>query len=136
MMNIYPYESDAHLEMLQDWMILRGMEVPSEKDLPEVGCVAEVNGLILGAGFNRSAEGGYVILDSFVTDPRAPAQDRNSAMDAMIQHLTALAKQHGATRMIAFSVDVHSMERVIRHGFHIHPHVFSIKNISGESCLS
>lgn len=114
MISIEPYDI-KYLQDIDSWLHKREMKVPLN-DIPKIGFVALLKGTPIAAGFLRQCEGGHGILDSFVTDPEAPANDRHIAMDMLTNQLVTSARDIDLTQLICFTIDENTLLRAQRHG--------------------
>ncbi len=120
---IFPFDKSRHSHDLSTAMKYRRMESPADKisALPELGLVAYWDGEFTAAGFIRKVEGGYGMIDSYVTDPRIKDVVRNDVLNALTIQLLDLARANGITNLIMFSVDEKTIIRSYRHGFKKRP---------------
>lgn len=125
------FRPDVHLLYVNRWLKARGLPETTGLDLPDLGILASTH-MPIAAGFIRTAEGGYGILDSFVTDPEALPSDRDQCLDAVVKALLDVAPSLKISRMLAFSADKNTMSRAKKFGFTIQPHVFSTLSLGQE----
>lgn len=119
------------LPMLASW--LKGRDLPTDflDTLPAVGYVVHTsNSLGVAAGFIRQVEGGYGMLDGYLTNPDVPPEIRHEALDALTAALLEEAKQLGISQLFAFSVDKNTIVRSQRHGFQQLGHVVIAAKLS------
>jgi len=107
--------------LLKSWLSARDQDTGTD-ELPEIGYLAMCDNLPVAAGFVRRCEGGYGILDSFVTNPDAPSEIRNEALDLLASRLIEVAKNSNIKKLLASSLDKNTIERSIRFGFKALPH--------------
>lgn len=122
-MEIVSYNRDTHLIWLAHTLVKHGMSTMLTLDMPKVGFVCLYENLPICAGFLRKVEGNYMILDSLITDPDAHPAIRNQAIDAVVQELINKAKDMGVKKLMANTVDAHTLERSKKHGFKPLEHV-------------
>lgn len=109
------------------WHILqvlkrREMQLSLAEELPEVGFVVYEEDHFIAAGFLRKCEGGYGMMDSYITDPKMPAPWRNQALEMITKRLVKKSKALKMKHVIGFCVDVNTILRSLRHGFVLTEH--------------
>ena len=99
---------------INKWLAKQGHPCVDSSDIPKQSYT------IPGVAFCavRAVEGGIGILDSVVTNPHVSSQKRNEALDALFRHVLTLPFK----AVIGFSIDKHTQERAIRHGFAASPY--------------
>ncbi len=85
--------------------------------MPENGVIAFENDRPVAAAFLRKCEGPFAIMDSLITDPDAPGQVRNDAIDSMVQALVALGEDLCLKAIICSTSNESVIARAKRHGF-------------------
>lgn len=108
-----------HFTLINEWLAARGLESVPASEIPKDGVMIYGRAGFVAGGFLRQCEGGIALVDSYITNPAADADTRNAALDRMTGELLKLAKDHGYTRIIAYSADSHTIERAVRHGFSV-----------------
>lgn len=108
----------------------RALPLCEPDQLPRMGWVAFWGDSRLGALFLRECEGNFVIFDSLVTDPNQPGVLRDLANDALIARAVDECYWLDLTRIIAFSLDKNTLERVKKHGFIHQPHTLVSLDLS------
>jgi len=109
---------------------LNNMSEALVNDIPALGFIIESDyGFVITAGYIRTVEGHYGILDSYITNPEVPGNIRNMALDLLTGALIELAKSY-ELKLIAFSEHKSIHERALRHGFKELPMFFSVLNCS------
>lgn len=132
-MRIFCYNPEEHKNIIATWLKDRGMDSGMVADLPEIGYVAYMLHIPIAAGFLRKVEGNFALLDSLITDPVAPANVRDKAIDLVVNDLIGRAKIEKMSKLIAFSVDKNTILRSSKHGFVGLPHsVISLSLKEGE----
>ncbi len=116
-MEVVPYNSALHNYCITSWLAHRNLRTEAAHELPEVGYVAMDKGRPIVAGFIRRVEGGWGMLDSLVTDPLAPAEIRDKAIDILVCRLFKEAKYLKIKQFLAFSRDDNTLVRSLKHGF-------------------
>jgi hypothetical protein len=110
----------------------RNLPKECEDDLPFVGFIAfsENEGFELSeaiaAGFLRSLEGGYGVLDSYISDPSYSALYRHDAFCKINRQLIDIGKQMGMKKILAFSLEASLIDRVCQDGFIRVPYDFAV----------
>lgn len=130
-MHIRPY-TKYYSGVLCSWLAARDMDTMLIHDLPKIGYVAVKDGNIVAAGFLRQCEGAHGILDSFITDPTAPSEDRDNAMDLLVNRLINHSKKAGLKQLLGFSVDSFTLSRVKRFGMIATPFTTLVLPLKGE----
>lgn len=113
---ISQYSRGEHGEALAQWLNARGMDTESE-DLPAIGFVAYTRHSPCAMAFLRKVEGGYAILDGFVSNPECSPSERNDALDRVTEALTDEADRLGIKMLLAWSKDRNTLLRSYNHGF-------------------
>lgn len=98
--------------------------------MPSLGWIAFWGDTKIAALFLRRCEGNVAIFDSLVTDPLQPGVLRDLANDALIAQAVEEAYELNLTRIIAFSLDKNTLERVKKHGFIHQPHTLVSLDLS------
>jgi len=102
--------------VLCSWLEVRGLDTGLIQDLPKLGYVIINDKNLVAAGFLRQCEGGHGILDSFITDPTAPAEERDNAMNLLFKSLIEQGKKLGLRQLMGFTVDAFTLSRAKRFG--------------------
>ncbi len=113
---ITQYAPEEHAKDLCQWLKARGMESDGE-DTPALGFVAYTRHSPCAMAFLRQVEGGYAILDGFVSNPECSPSERNDALDRVTEALTDEADRLGVKMLIAWSKDRNTLTRSLNHGF-------------------
>lgn len=121
-MEIKKYYRPLHEGHLRAWLRLRDLSADYLDTLPEIGCVAFEKDIGIGAGFLRQMEGGMAMFDNLITNPQAPSDLRNRALDWILEEMVKVAKFYRMTSIIGLTKDARTLERSIRHGFRVVPH--------------
>jgi hypothetical protein len=117
-MELHPYSRQLDRKHLHAWLTAREMDGDTLlSQLPAQGFVAWQEGRPVAAGFLRRCEGGMGMLDSFVSDPNAPAADRHEALELLTQRVMKAAEDAGLSGLLATSQDENTIARAIRNGF-------------------
>lgn len=119
------YVKARHEAKAAGFLVRRHMDPTLADNLPSIGYI--VPGVAMG--FLRKIEGGQGLLDSFITNPRAPAELRNQALDIITQKLLDKAQKLNINQILAFSVDENTIMRGQRFGFITCPHAVIALNL-------
>lgn len=126
-MLIMPYNPQKHKGSLQTILFQNKMNVGLVDTLPAFGLVAEHQGDVMACGFARHIEGGYVMFDSYMTDPRAKGYHRNRALDLIAAKLIKLSKDN--VTLLCITTESTIANRAQKHGFIETTHKVLIKPI-------
>jgi hypothetical protein len=111
------FDRAFHMEDVSNWLKVR--ELPYDvDDLPRLGVI--VPGVAVG--FLRRCEGSQGILDNYLTNPNAPAQERDEALSLITKTLISVAKSQGVKHLLAYTRDKNTEMRAKRFGFQSPPH--------------
>lgn len=109
-------------------LISRNMSTDLVYDLPKVGIIALTeDNMPIAAGFLRKIEGGYGMLDSYITLESIPSKIRNEALDFITMRLIDTAEDLNIYKLIAFSEHESIHNRALAHGFGNMPMHFCVK---------
>jgi hypothetical protein len=114
-MRLVPFNLE-YMKHIQGWITIRELQIDLNT-LPRFGLIALDRGTPIAAGFIREVEGGYGMIDSFITDPKASKELRNEALDRITEKLIKIAKHNKVNQLIAYSLDKNTLMRGISHGF-------------------
>lgn len=98
----------------------RDMHNPNQhiENLPSYGLMVYSNDVPVAAGFLKMIEGGNsAILDSLITNGDLPAEQRDLALDLLVENILIDAKRLGIKHLLAFSSDKNTLVRATRFGF-------------------
>lgn len=99
-------------ELLSSRNLLRAIA-----DLPKVGFIALKNDHAIGAIFLRHIEGNFGLIDGLITHPLESSSDRNLAISKVVDSVIDHAKNEGLTSMLAYSLDIGTLERSKSYNF-------------------
>lgn len=100
------------LSEINSWYEARGLP-PMERSLvPSVGYIMPE----VGAGFLISTDTSLGILEHFITNPKANAKDRHTAMDMIAGALIKAGKKAGLNNFIAITKHPFIMKLCDKHG--------------------
>lgn len=123
MAHIEKYEAAKHNEHIQLWLKHHKMKSTFVDMLPENGWVGFDNyGAPTSAGFLRKCEGNFGILDSLITNPKAPGYARHVCIDMVVTEILNYARSQGILQIMATSKFEDTLERATSHGFVRLPH--------------
>lgn len=118
MIYIERFNGHYHDRHISKWLKYRSIYKSSlVSELPALGYIAYEDELPVAAGFLRLCEGGFGMIDSLITDPTAPGELRNEALDKITHCILQYAKSNNINNIIAFSRDNNTLTRSLKHGF-------------------
>ena len=90
----------SDLESVNEWLAARKLPQISCDDVGAIGFIVEG----VGAGFLLRTDAKKIaMLDSFVTNPKAPLRARHKAVSALIERICREAKERGISRVCGFT---------------------------------
>jgi hypothetical protein len=116
---------DNTIDTVRMWLEFRGLDTVWADYLPKNGYVVSDEHGPIAIGYIRMMEGNYGCLDSYITDPIAPSQLRDKALDLLTIKLVELAKSLEIKILLAFSQDTFTILRSERLGFKRLPNVLT-----------
>lgn len=127
------YDYQKHAKFIEQWLTARDLLVGTNvRDLPEIGIVITLDHPI-AAGFIRKVEGGYGLIDGYITDPSASPLDRHNALELLTTSLIEKAQELKFKGLLAFTKDNHTLLRSLSHGFsETHSYLVGL-NLSGDN---
>ena len=120
-MEVIVFNRENHLELVSKWLKVRGINELLAQEVPQFGYICFNNHEAICAGFLRKVEGGYMFMDSLITNPIAEPELRNKAIDLVVTELIESAKDLQVTKILAYSTDINTLERSKKHGFRAYP---------------
>jgi hypothetical protein len=120
-MDVIAFNRKNHLELVSEWLKARGMNELLAQEVPQFGYICFNDHDAICAGFLRKVEGGYMFMDSLITNPLASPHLRDKAIDIVVTELIESAKDLGITKILANSTDSNTLERSKKHGFRALP---------------
>lgn len=120
-MDVIAFNRDNHLELVSEWLKARGMNEMLAQEVPQFGFICFNEHEPICAGFLRKVEGGYMFMDSLITNPIAAPHLRNKAINLVVTELIELAKDLKITKILAYSTDSNTLERSKKYGFRALP---------------
>lgn len=121
-MKVIKYSNSKHFNALINILQERNCYLPTKEEMPKTGYVAIEGASLIAAAFIRRVEGGHGQLDGLTTNPKAPSELRHEAIDRVVQSCINRAKELNIRNIVAFTQDVMTKERSLRHGFVKLPH--------------
>lgn len=109
--------TEADHSMLSEWWKDHGWPTIPLSFLPKLGIVVYVNFIPCAIGFLYTTNSDIAIMEWIVTNKKASAFDRSSALDTLIEELTHRAKEAGFKAVMTFLRHPRLMDRVAGHGF-------------------
>lgn len=106
-------ESDK--EQINNWFYLRKLNNLPLINLPQIGYIVPD----VAAGFLIKTDFNFCILEPFFSNPEAPKEVRDEALDQIIIKLTEYAKNNKFSALYGFSTSVPMIKRGLKHGFTI-----------------
>jgi hypothetical protein len=91
------FNFDRDYGIIKAWWELHGSSVPKREHLPTTGIVIEVSGKPVSAGFLYRTDSRICVFEFVVVDPEASREDRDIALDLLIEAAMYWAKQEGYT---------------------------------------
>ena len=107
-----PFDPEQHMSAVASWAAARGVEL-REDILPPTGFVSDD----AAAGWLYLTDSGLGLVESFVTNPDAPAKARARAVVEVGEALIAQAKHLGLTRLVITTGHRAMGREAMRHGF-------------------
>lgn len=132
-METIPYNPELHKSYIRNWLEIRGLRISMIEELPKTGYITSGALGPIAAGFIRMVEGGFGILDSLITNPQATPQDRDAAIDLVVENLILKAKELKLSALIATTSDNHTLLRSSKHGFVQLPHTAICLDLSPQA---
>lgn len=103
----------SDLDEINTWYAARGAPSIPLSTLPEVGEIEPG----VAAGFLYQTDSTLALVEGYVSNPEAPSDARNAALDGITAALIADAKALGVQQVVALCTDKGIEERAQRHGF-------------------
>lgn len=88
-------------------------------DLPKVGFIAYDSATIMAFGFLRMLEGGYVMIDTMVSNGDLSSDIRHLALSKLVDRLILKSKELGLKAIISHTSDVGVINRAEAIGFKV-----------------
>ena len=111
-MSVRRYTSEDYTTLCT-WFHERNMIPVQESFLPKVGFV--VPGLAMG--FLVQTDAGFCIIEPFISNKSSSNEDRDMALNVIVEVLTATAKQMGYKGIFGFSTSLPMIRRVLKQGY-------------------
>lgn len=111
------FNDELHMGLLISWLKARDMSMEMTKNLPSVGFVIFESHRPIAIGFLRQVEGHVGICEGLCTNPEIEPSTRDTAADIMVERLIEAGRELKFTTLMAWTIDKHTLERSLRHGF-------------------
>jgi len=111
-MSIRRYTPEDYKE-LTSWYTKRNMVLVQEYHLAKIGFIVEG----VAAGFLIQTDANMGILEPFIANPEASKEDRDTALDMIIEALVHTAQELGYMSVFGFGKSLPMIRRSARHGF-------------------
>lgn len=132
-MIVRAYSPIQDLDQIKSWLADWNMSSELIEQLPEIGFVARDQEGSIAAGFLRRVEGGLVLLDSLIANPKASGKRRSYALDRVVEALLEKAREFKWMKVLAFTKERAILKRSVKHGFQVLNHVvIGIEMSKGE----
>ena len=124
-MILVPYRFGSHHHHTARKILkIRHMNESLANDLPEITFIvfdteAEIEPIAMGA--LRFVEGGYGMLDGFITDPTYSSDERNEALDLILKALMREAMKLKMKKVFAYTAEESLILRAYHEGFGYNP---------------
>lgn len=129
------FDKRTDVRFINEWLKERNLAEVNGQDLPHIGFIAFGAYGAIAAGFLRQCEGDIAILDSLVTNPGQKGELRHSAIDAIVDKISMVAKEMKLKSLVAYSVDASTLERSKKHGFVPLPLTVISKDLSPKALV-
>lgn len=106
-----PFNASTDLERVQGWAAARGVDL-RPYDLPRTGFVTDA-----AAGWLYRTDSGVAFLETFITNPAAPARERHRDIDEIGLALIETARLLGAKRLVSMTTHRSIGRMMVRRGF-------------------
>lgn len=116
------FKLSDHYHFIRRWLEKRKMVLWPKEELPQFGYVASYHFEPVAMGFIRKCERGIGLFDSLICDPDCEFEIRNECLDFLVKTILFEAKRHDFKKIIAYSINISTLERSKKHGFHVQPH--------------
>lgn len=113
---------------IESWLKARGLSYDST--VPAIGFMVCERGEPIACAFIRQMEGSACMLDGLATNPDAPWDMRDTAIDMVVEKILIEAKFLGYKGIMAFSSDASTLTRSARHGFTVKDHVLIVASLT------
>lgn len=120
----YQAYTEEYKGEIESWLKARGLVFDSM--LPKVGYMTCERGQPIACAFIRHVEGTMCMLDGLATNPDAPSDMRDTAIDMVVEKILKEAKALGYKGIMATSSDEHTLIRGKKFGFQPIPHALVV----------
>lgn len=132
-MHIEEFDKERHSVFVSEWLKARDMSDDVVRNLPLYGFIAYEYDVPVASVFLRQVEGKFGLIDGLCSNPYAPPEIRNIAIDTLTQQLIETAKKLSLKMLYAWTEDSNTLERSSRHGFNRSPAAMITYDLSGSS---
>ena len=113
---IYNY-APKDFSLLVEWAHARKFILPKEEHLPPTGRLVVANNVGMCAGFLVKTDCKMAVICCLISNPEAGKEDRQAAVDFLMNYFRDLAKKEGFT-MVAISSSIPKFkQRIANQGF-------------------
>lgn len=112
------------------WLEHRKLPSVTSGTIPANGIMIMHDTRPMAAGFLRKVEGGYLMLDSVISNPQESPAHRDEALNLVFKRAVELARDLDAKFMIGTSVDAHTLERAKKFGFSASPYALMVLELT------
>lgn len=121
-MKAIPYYIDKHKIQLIEVLKLRGLDPRLADDTPRCGFIALQEGKPVAFCFLREVEGGYGMIDGYMSNPQMDGPTRHRGLDLVLHLVLKTTKRHNLKAVLGFTVYPEILSRAIRSGFTVLKH--------------
>jgi len=100
-------------EALSSWYHKRNVNSVQESYIPKIGFVIEG----IAMGFLMQTDANLGILEPFISNPEASKEDRDMALNVILELLTRTAKEMNYKGVFGFSTSLPMIRRALKQGF-------------------
>lgn len=91
-MHLTLFKPDEHYEMLSEWRKKRNLESMSIDGFPKTGLIVYEKEKPILASFLYDTDSYWIFIDGTISDPDTTREERNNAVDMVLDGLLELAK--------------------------------------------
>lgn len=125
--------SATQFPIIASWLHKRELPTNLVDTLPTNGFVIYSDDRTgVAAGFIRKVEGGWGMIDGYLTNPDIAPNIRDEALNILTEKLLQHAKTMGISQLFAFSTDKNTITRSQQHGFQRLNHVVIVAELSAK----
>jgi len=101
------------VEVINGWYAARGLDEIEASSLPAFGLIIDN----ICAGFIYQTDGGFCLLDGFVSNKEASKTERSLCLDVLTEGLIGVAEEFGYKSILAFTSQEAIKQRCERYNF-------------------